>query len=141
MANPTTAGQRLWLGLRVLYWLLVLLIGALIGMTLARTTHHPTRGEATLDRQAAATCVTFGQWLQTGGTDQPRRDALRNAAAAFVSGPPQSDTAGLPSKYAALGTHINAALAAVANHSAVSLQRRGRIVLDECTTILTTLRG
>ena len=121
--------KRSWLGLRLLYWLLVLLIGALIGVTLAHTTQHSTGNGATLDRQAAAACVTFDEWLKTGGLDKTRHDALLSAAAE------------LPPKYAALGTHIDAALAAAGNHSVASLQRRGQIVLDECTTILTMPRG
>jgi hypothetical protein len=124
-----------------LYWLLVLLIGALIGVSIAHTTRRTAGGVAALDRQAAAACATFDEWFKAGGFDQSRHDALLTAAAAFISGAPQDDLAGLPPKYAAFGTHINAALSAAANHSVASLQRRGHVVVDECTTILTIPRG
>ena len=74
--QPGMSPKRSWLGLRLLYWLLVLLIGALIGVTLAHTTQHSTGNGATLDRQAAAACVTFDEWLKTGGLDKTRHDAL-----------------------------------------------------------------
>jgi hypothetical protein len=133
--------NRLWLGLRLLYWVFVLLIGALIGVSLAHPSRHTAGDGAALDRQAAAACVTFDQWLKTGGLDKPRHDALLGAAGAFIAGDPQDDPARLPPKYAAFGTHINDALAAAANHRAASLRRRAHIVTDECITILTIPRG
>jgi hypothetical protein len=141
--DPATRShdKRLWLGLRLLYWLLVLLIGALIGVSLAHTSRRTAGGGAALDRQAAAACVTFDQWFKNGGLDKSRHDALVIAAAAFISGAPHDDAAGLPPKFAAFGTHVNAALAAAANHSTASLQRRGHVVLDECVTILAIARG
>jgi hypothetical protein len=133
--------KRLWPGLRLLYWLLVLLIGALIGVSLAHTSRGTAGGGAALDRHAAAACVTFDQWFKSDGLDKSRHDALVIAASAFISGSPQDDASGRPPKYAAFGTHVNAALSAAANHSAASLQRRGHVVLDECATILTIPRG
>jgi hypothetical protein len=105
--STRTHGKRLWLGLRLLYWLLVLLVGALIGVSLAQTSRRTASGGNVLDRQAAATCVTFDHWLKTGGLDKSSHDALLTAA----------------------------------NHSAVTLQPRGHLVTDECTTILTIPRG